>query len=206
MRIPAASLTVLCLFASAWTGTAGVPLFLMVKNMPPSRSTSVNGGSGGRGEIKTPSTEDRLGFIDKLSDALPMGRRLGRYRLSPYRRPLLPHPLTQPTTSEAERTGARWMWMGDGKPHLSAPEGTGAPFTVVELETEGLTSQVHLPCRFSPENSPHYQRARRYADLMVVGAIIGFFAILIVTELLFPLCDRYACDLPPRRLTCYGLG
>lgn len=118
--------------------------------------------------------KEHLGFLDRLSDA-PV-RRLG-------------HTVSignQPTTSQSPIDDLH----RPGEDPAGAIGHIEEPPTIVELEMEGLSGQVYLPCH-SHQKTLHYYRVRKYADVMVLGVVVSFVALLLIIELWDSIRERY---------------
>lgn len=173
MKIPTTALTALCLLASSLSGVDGAPILLRLEKVPAARptvgsSTSISGGSSG---TVIPSTLERLGFQDRLSD---VGHGPEPQRLSLQRRPSTHRRPNVLVTAEGE---------GEGE----APGADSSP-ALIPLDTEGLTSQVYMPCngdaRLQREGSPHYWSGRGHwrADRLVCAVVLGIVASYLAAE------------------------
>ncbi|KAI1506088.1 hypothetical protein F5X99DRAFT_180467 [Biscogniauxia marginata] len=62
--------------------------------------------------------------------------------------------------------------------------------TIVEMETKASSeSYTYVPC-MSQHGTKYYHRVRKHTDVLVVGIVLSFVAIVLLIELWNPICQR----------------
>ncbi|RYP73918.1 hypothetical protein DL771_003360 [Monosporascus sp. 5C6A] len=145
----AIALVTLCFTSRA----AAAPLFIYLKNLPawpgsldsPPSSKSHSRTSHGIALMK-----DRLGFVDRLSDA--PSRRVG------HATPLTHEPSPEHQLSAEDLRKLRAEIAG-----VAAQ--TGSPPTITELEADEVFDYIYAPC----PSHEHYRRVQKYGDRIALG-------------------------------------
>lgn len=178
------AVTLLLISFAQWA--VGAPLFLLLKNIPTESISPIESLRPAKSYVLDPSkiTSQRLGFLDKLSDA-PV-RRLGHTITSArpattYQPPVVDDTIVDDTIPVIRKLGDEPLVVESARP----PHPPSKP-TLVEVDMEGLYLPYH-----THENTLHYYRVRKCADLLVFGALVGFVCIILLVELWQPICKRF---------------
>lgn len=149
-----------------------------------------------KGLSESSSLEDTLSFLDdsEVSEVLTAPRPLATAYLMSLKP--TPKPKAKPQTKAKPKAKQHSQTPVSGQEQSStvqAETGSLAGSNPSTIEAETAASKPiyrYLPCQ-THGGPRHYHLARQYADMVVVGVLIAFVALVILVELWSPISQRY---------------